>query len=197
MVRYQRRDARGSLDGTKHWTCELGSHQTLRSLGRFSMNRTVVIGVAVFALFLGSGMAMTESTAEAGWCGNRCGSSCGGHFRSRRCGGGLFARMRARHAARRCCRPVSCCQPTTCCEPAPACDPAPACGGCGSCGGCVSHSGCGSCGGCGAAVAVGSGCSDCGGSVIVEGAPAEVVVPPSASDAPPPAPVPDASADEA
>ena len=76
--------------------CEFGSHQTLRTLGRISMNRTVVSGIAAFALTVGAALAMTETTAEAGHCG-------GGLFarlHAKSCGGGLFCsscrRMRRR-----------------------------------------------------------------------------------------------------
>ena len=43
------------------------------------MNRTVVSGVAAFALMIGAGLAMTDTTAEAGSCG-----------------GGLFSRLQAK-----------------------------------------------------------------------------------------------------
>ncbi len=112
-----------------------------------SMNRTVVSGIAAFALLIGAGLAMSE-TAEAGNCGGglfsklhakKCGGGglfsghhrdrgCGGgglfsgHHRDRGCGGGLFARLKAKHAS-------SCCAPEpACCEPAPepCCAAAPA-----------------------------------------------------------------------
>ena len=62
------------------------------------MNRTVVSGVAAFALTIGAALAMTETTAEAGHCGGglfarlHAAKSCGGgHLFNRGCGGGLFA----------------------------------------------------------------------------------------------------------
>ncbi len=76
------------------------------------MNRTVVSGIAAFALTVGAALAMTETTAEAGHCGGglfarlhakSCGGglfSGGGHLFNKGCGGGLLARLRAKHAAR-------------------------------------------------------------------------------------------------
>ena len=65
------------------------------------MTRTVVSGVAAFALFVGAALVMTD-TAEAGHCGGglfsrlhakKCGGGLlGGH---NKCGGGLFARLKA------------------------------------------------------------------------------------------------------
>lgn len=88
------------------------------------MNRTVVSGVAAFALLIGAGLAMTDTNAEAGRCGGGLLSklhakSCGGkvlgnlELGNRNCGGGLLARLKAKHAS-------DCCAP----EPAP-CEPAP------------------------------------------------------------------------
>ncbi len=143
--------------GVRLVTCA-NSDRTKHSelFGRISMNRTVVSGIAAFALLIGA-MAMNPSTAEAGRCGGglfaklqarNCGGGglfsghqrdrgCGGgglfsgHQRDRGCGGGLLARLRARRAAK--CgapEPADCCEaaPAPCCEPAPApcCDPAPA-----------------------------------------------------------------------
>ena len=84
------------------------------------MNRTVVSGLAAFALLIGAALAMNE-TAEAGHCGGglfarlhakKCGGGllgghgCGGGlFAHKKCGGGLFARLKARHAAKSCCAP--------------------------------------------------------------------------------------------
>jgi hypothetical protein len=158
------------------------------------MNRTVVSGVAAFALTVGAALAMTETTAEAGHCGGglfarlharSCGGglfSGGGHLFNKGCGGGLLARLRARHAANCCAPEPACCEPAPapCCEPAPApccgAEPAPCDSGCGGSAGCGSGrrglfgcrlfgGGSVSCGsGCGEPVGCGSGC---GGSVVV------------------------------
>ena len=102
------------------------------------MNRTVVSGVAAFALFIGAALATND--VQAGHCGGglfsklrakRCGGGLlAGHGGGQQCGGGLFARLRAKRAARNCCpAPDPCCQPAPapCCQPAPqpCCDPAP------------------------------------------------------------------------
>lgn len=88
------------------------------------MNRTMVSGIAAFALLIGAGHAMNATTAEAGlfskWRAKR---ACGGHSH---CGAG--------HSVDPCCAPVAdpCCEPAPepCCAPAPApepcCAPAPA-----------------------------------------------------------------------
>lgn len=96
------------------------------------MNRTVVSGIAAFALLIGAGLSMTDTTAEAGRCGGGLLSklqakSCGGSvlsninidLGSKSCGGGLLARLKAKHAAD-CCAP----EPAPCAEPAP-CEPEP------------------------------------------------------------------------
>jgi len=97
-------------------------------LWRLKMNRTVVSGIAAFALMIGAGLAMTDTTAEAGRCGGGLLSrlhakSCGGKVLSnlgnKSCGGGLLARLKAKHASD-CCAP----EPAPCAEPAP-CEPAP------------------------------------------------------------------------
>lgn len=200
--------------GLLNLMCEFGSHQTLRTLGRISMNRTLVSGFAAFALVVGAAFAMTETTAEAGHCGGglfarlharHCGGGLfnggcgGGKLFNHGCGGGLLARLRAKHASSCCAPEPACCEPAPapCCEPAPApcCEPAPACGGCDSgCGEVVSS--CGGCStGCGEVV---SGCSGggCGGTVVmpVEAAPAEEAASSSdaATEAAPPAPAPEA-----
>ena len=85
------------------------------------MNRTVVSGVAAFALMIGAGLAMTDTTAEAGRCGGGLFSrlqakSCGGkvmeNLGSKSCGGGLLARLKAKHAS-------DCCAPEAAPEAAP------------------------------------------------------------------------------
>ncbi|MAI32039.1 MAG: hypothetical protein CBE00_04975 [Planctomycetaceae bacterium TMED240] len=92
-------------------------------LWRLKMNRTVVSGIAAFALMIGAGLAMTDTTAEAGRCGGGLLSrlqakSCGGNVLSnlgnKSCGGGLLARLQAMHAAD-CCAPEA----APCEEPAP------------------------------------------------------------------------------
>jgi len=175
------------------------------------MNRTVVSGLAAFALLIGATLALTETTVQAGHCGGglfaklHARGNCGGGLFSghgllqRGCGGGLLSKLHARHSAPDCCAPAPdpCCAPAPepCCAPAPepCCAPAPACGGCEV-----------------APVAV---APCCGGEVVHGGdaeydlAPGESVVPgsvstlddaaveaPSSSDAPP-APVADAKTD--
>lgn len=170
------------------------------------MNRTLVSGLVAFALIMGAGLAMSD-TAEAGCFGaRRCGgiSHCG--IFNKGCGGGLLARLKAKHCcapAPVCCEPAPCepveCEPVECCEPEPCCEPDPCCGHRHKCGlfsrllgrlkssSCCGSSGCST--GCGS-----SGCGDsgCGGSVVV---PAEAETE-SASDAAPPAPpTPDAATD--
>jgi len=100
------------------------------------MNRTVVSGVAAFALLIGAGLTMTDTNAEAGRCGGGLIShlqakSCGGKvlgnidlgnidLGKKSCGGGLLARLKAKHAS-------DCCAPEAApCEPAP-CEPATDC----------------------------------------------------------------------
>ena len=96
-------------------------------LWRLKMNRTVVSGIAAFALLIGAGLSMTDTTAEAGRCGGGLLSklqakSCGGSvlsninldLGSKSCGGGLLARLKAKHAAD-CCAP----EPAPCAEPEP------------------------------------------------------------------------------
>ena len=124
--------------------CEFGSHQTPNTWEIF-MNRTVVSGIAAFALLIGAAVVMSE-TAEAGHhggglfsrlhakqCGGGCAQpSCGGCAVEKSCGGGLFARLKAKHATPCCVAEPVCCEPApapVCCEPAPApvcCEPAPA-----------------------------------------------------------------------
>ncbi len=87
-------------------------------LWRFKMNRTVVSGIAAFALMIGAGLAMTDTTAEAGRCGGGLLSrlqakTCGGKMldkidlsglTQRGCSGGLLSKLKALHAAD-CCAP--------------------------------------------------------------------------------------------
>ena len=94
------------------------------------MNRTVVSGFAAFALLIGAGLAMTETTAEAGRCGGGLLSglkakSCGGKvlgnldLGKKSCGGGLLARLKAKHASD-CCAPEAVpCEAPAPCEPVP------------------------------------------------------------------------------
>jgi len=112
------------------------------------MNRTVVSGIAAFALLIGASLMLTETTAEAA----RCGGGLIAKMKAKRaakccapepvccqpaptCGGrvGLLAKLKAKRAARKCCAPEpTCCpEPAPCCapEPAPCCAPAPCCGG--------------------------------------------------------------------
>ena len=99
------------------------------------MNRTVVSGIAAFALLIGAGLSMTDTTAEAGRCGGGLLSklqakSCGGSvlsninldLGSKSCGGGLLARLKAKHAAD-CCAP----EPAPCAEPEPCATEAECC----------------------------------------------------------------------
>jgi len=178
------------------------------------MNRTVVSGIAAFALIIGAGLAMNDTTAEAGRCGGGlfsrlhakqcCGVTGhhGGLFRHG-CGGGLLARLKAKHASNCCAPEPACCEPAPCapaCEPEPCCEPTPCCGrshGCGLFGG--HRRGCGSsCGGCATSSCGGCGSSGCGG-VTMEAAPMEAApveaAPESSSDAAPPAPAPDDATD--
>ena len=87
-------------------------------LWRFKMNRTVVSGIAAFALMIGAGLAMTDTNAEAGRCGGGLLSrlqakTCGGKMldkidlsglTQRGCSGGLLSKLKALHA-------VDCCAP--------------------------------------------------------------------------------------
>ena len=87
-------------------------------LWRLKMNRTVVSGIAAFALMIGAGLAMTDTTAEAGRCGGGLLSrlqakTCGGNLLDnielpslgdRGCSGGLLSKLKALHAAD-CCAP--------------------------------------------------------------------------------------------
>ena len=82
-------------------------------LWRLKMNRTVVSGIAAFALIIGAGLAMTDTTAEAGRCGGglfsrlhakSCGGKVLGNLCHKSCGGGLLARLKAKHASN-CCAP--------------------------------------------------------------------------------------------
>lgn len=94
------------------------------------MNRTLVSGIAVFALMIGASLSAT--TAHAGHGGGLF-SRLGG----KKCcsGGGLFSRLHSRSSSD-CCAPAppSCCEPApapaSCCQsapaPAPCCEPAPA-----------------------------------------------------------------------
>jgi len=146
------------------------------------MNRTVVSGIAAFALVIGAALATTETTADAGHCGGGLFArlhvkSCGGGLFSgnlfkHKCGGGLLARLRAKHAS-------------NCCAPEPAsCEPAAA-----DC-----HSGCGASTGCTSGCGASTGCTSGCGEVMTEEAGES-----SSSDAPteaaPPAPAPDAATD--
>ena len=99
------------------------------------MNRTVVSGVAAFALLIGAGLAMTETTAEAGRCGGGLLSglkakSCGGKvlgnldlgnldLGKKSCGGGLLARLKAKHASDCCAPEAAPCEAPAPCEPVP------------------------------------------------------------------------------
>ena len=104
-------------------------------LWRLKMNRTVVSGIAAFALLIGAGLSMTDTTAEAGRCGGGLLSklqakSCGGSvlsninldLGSKSCSGGLLARLKAKHAAD-CCAP----EPAPCAEPEPCATEAECC----------------------------------------------------------------------
>lgn len=85
---------------------------------RDCMSRNVIGIVAAFTLLVGGAMATTQSEAVAGLhCGGRV--VCGGPV----CGGGLFAKLKARHSS--------------CCVPAPVCPPPVVhhCGGHKVCGG--------------------------------------------------------------
>ncbi len=146
------------------------------------MNRVLVAGIAGLAMLLTASVTTQESHAGFGrkCCGNESGgglfsnlgSRCGGREPRATCGGGLFARMHARKAARCGGAPVDTCAPAPACggceAPAPACGgcetAAPACGGCETavpaCGGCAP-----ACGGCGGQVMT-SGCDGCGGMVM-------------------------------
>lgn len=87
-------------------------------LWRLKMNRTVVSGIAAFALMIGAGLAMTDTNAEAGRCGGGLLSrlqakTCGGKMldkidlsglTQRGCSGGLLSKLKALHAAD-CCAP--------------------------------------------------------------------------------------------
>ena len=94
-------------------------------LGRNSMNRTMVSGIAAFALVLGASFAMTE-TANAGGIMSMLQGKRGCSTNS--CG--LFSRMKAKMASSSCCAPEpTCCEPEPACcapEPAPCCAPEPA-----------------------------------------------------------------------
>ncbi len=111
-----------------------------------SMNRTVVSGIAAFALLIGASLMLTETTAEAARCG---GGGLIAKIKAKRaakccapepvccqpaptCGGqrvGLLAKLKAKRAAKKCCAPEPTCCPAPCCpEPAPCCpEPAPCC----------------------------------------------------------------------
>ncbi len=97
------------------------------------MNRTMVSGIAVFALLIGAGHAMNATTADAGlFSKHRAKRACGA---ASHCGGGgeCYA-----PAAEPCCAPAPapepCCAPAPapepCCAPAPepCCDSGPTCG---------------------------------------------------------------------
>jgi hypothetical protein len=97
------------------------------------MNRNLVKGMTAFALILGVSLVFSSS-ADAGFglfkkLGGGCCApepSCGGglfaKLKAKKCGGGLFAKLKAKHAG--CCEPEPvCCEPApepVCCEPAPA-----------------------------------------------------------------------------
>ena len=97
-------------------------------LWRFKMNRTVVSGIAAFALMIGAGLAMTDTTAEAGRCGGglfsrlhakSCGGKVLGNLCHKSCGGGLLARLKAKHASDCCAPEAAPCETAAPCEPAP------------------------------------------------------------------------------
>ena len=92
------------------------------------MNRTVVSGVAAFALMIGAGLAMTDTTAEAGRCGGglfsglhakSCGGKVLGNLCNKSCGGGLLARLKAKHASDCCAPEAAPCEAPAPCEPVP------------------------------------------------------------------------------
>lgn len=96
------------------------------------MNRSVICGVAALAVMVAVAMTSADNKAEAGLFGGRKGNCCEPAaprqklFQKKACGGGLFAKLKARKAA--CCEPAPvCCEPApVCCEPAPVCcEPAP------------------------------------------------------------------------
>ena len=118
------------------------------------MNRIVLGGIAGFFAIVAIAMMSADNSAVAGHGKSDCcepapvccapeptccepAPTCGGKQ-------GLFARMKAKHAAKKaaksccapeptCCEPAPCCAPEpTCCEPAPCCAPAPAPCGCGA-----------------------------------------------------------------
>lgn len=86
-------------------------------LWRLKMNRTVVSGIAAFALMIGAGL-MTDTTAEAAECGGGLLSrlqakTCSGEMldkidlsglKPRGCVGGLLSKLKALH-------PADCCAP--------------------------------------------------------------------------------------
>ena len=122
------------------------------------MNRSVLCGVAGLAMLVAFAMSTADQKAHAGLFGGlfkkgccapapvccepapapvccEPAPSCGGLFKKKACGGGLFAKLKARKAAKSCCAPAPvCCEPApVCCAPAPVCcEPAPVsdcCGG--------------------------------------------------------------------
>lgn len=133
-------------------TCEF---TTLNYYWEKRMNRIVLGGIAGFFAIVAVAMMSADNTAVAGH-GKKsdccepepvcCAPEPTCCEPAPTCGGkqGLFARMKAKHAAKKaaksccapepvCCEPAPCCAPApTCCEPAPApcCEPAPC--GCGA-----------------------------------------------------------------
>jgi hypothetical protein len=119
------------------------------------MNRSVLCGVAGLAMLVAFAMSTADQKAHAGLFGGlfkkgccapapvccepapapvccEPAPSCGGLFKKKACGGGLFAKLKARKAAKSCCAPAPvCCEPApapVCCAPAPVCyEPAPVC----------------------------------------------------------------------
>ena len=105
-------------------------------LWRFKMNRTVVSGVAAFALMIGAGLAMTDTTAEAGRCGGglfsrlqakSCGGKVLGNLCNKSCGGGLLARLKAKHASDCCAPEAAPCETAAPCATAAPCETAAPC----------------------------------------------------------------------
>lgn len=115
------------------------------------MNRSVLCGVAAMAMLVAFAMSTADQKAHAGLFSGLfkkgCSApapaccepapapvccepapSCGGMSKKNACGGGLFARLKAKRAAK-CSAPAPvCCEPApVCCEPAPVCAPAPVC----------------------------------------------------------------------
>lgn len=102
--------------------CDGGGHSAGRRCGGRLFNRGARCGG-------GCAGAVVPACAPAA---DPCPPVCGGH--AKKCGGGLFARLKAKHAARKakrnCCGEPDPCAPAPCAAPAPApapcCEPAPA-----------------------------------------------------------------------